>query len=425
MLIRDPIHGDIALGPAEAAVLDLPEVQRLRGIKQTGTANLVYPGCVHTRFDHSLGTLAAAHRIAGALAANGHPVSDAELEAIGCAALLHDATHLPYGHTIEDERGLFPRHDAGPRLERLLDGPAGRVLRKLGLFSPVAGILRGTGGDLGPWAAELLAGAVDADLLDYLRRDATFAGLRLDYDDRVYRLFAVMDGHLGLRLAKEGMDRPDARSEVLQLLRMRYFLTERVYFHHAKVAAGAMVAKAVELAVAEGLTEADLLELKDETLLWRLRQWPTRTLVDTPHRALVERVERRDLLKRGYVLSARSVAKRERLRLVERFRRPGAERAAFEADLARELGCPPELVIVWCPELFLMKEAEVLVETVAGRAQLNAPRDHPPLDVRALEEQYEALWRMMVFVPEEHVEACRRACEARFGRPSELVRAAG
>jgi hypothetical protein len=37
MLIRDPVHGDIALTAAESAALDFPEVQRLRGIKQLGS----------------------------------------------------------------------------------------------------------------------------------------------------------------------------------------------------------------------------------------------------------------------------------------------------------------------------------------------------------------------------------------------------
>ena len=64
MLIRDPIHRDVQLSRLEEAVLDLKDVQRLRGIKQLGTAHLVYPGCVHTRFDHSLGTCAVARRIA-------------------------------------------------------------------------------------------------------------------------------------------------------------------------------------------------------------------------------------------------------------------------------------------------------------------------------------------------------------------------
>ena len=43
MLIRDPIHGDIELGSLETAVLDLPAMQRLRGIKQLGTVHLASP----------------------------------------------------------------------------------------------------------------------------------------------------------------------------------------------------------------------------------------------------------------------------------------------------------------------------------------------------------------------------------------------
>src|SRR5712692_9167602 len=107
MIIRDPIHGDIALSPVEEKVLDFPEVQRLRGIKQLGTASLVYPGCVHTRFDHSLGVNALAKRIIESLRHSGARIAAETEQAIGVAALLHDVTHVPFGHTLEDERRLF------------------------------------------------------------------------------------------------------------------------------------------------------------------------------------------------------------------------------------------------------------------------------------------------------------------------------
>ena len=54
-VVRDPVHGDVYLTHEELRVLDTPEMQRLRGIKQLGTAFLTYPGAVHTRFDHSIG----------------------------------------------------------------------------------------------------------------------------------------------------------------------------------------------------------------------------------------------------------------------------------------------------------------------------------------------------------------------------------
>jgi len=141
MLIRDPIHGDISLGRLEAAVLDCAEVQRLRGIKQLGTAHFVYPGAVHTRFDHSLGACAAAHCIVACLRADGVDVSRDLEELVGVGALLHDVTHVPFGHTLEDERRLFPRHDKGTRLTTLLDAALGAALARLGVRDAVAGLL--------------------------------------------------------------------------------------------------------------------------------------------------------------------------------------------------------------------------------------------------------------------------------------------
>src|SRR5215470_5378263 len=120
MLIRDPVHGDVRLTRLETAILDTPAMQRLRGVKQLGTAYLVYPGCTHTRFEHSLGACHVAHRICAQLRRDGVDVSGEDEEHIGAAALLHDVTHAPFGHTLEDERCLFPRHDKGARLEKLL-----------------------------------------------------------------------------------------------------------------------------------------------------------------------------------------------------------------------------------------------------------------------------------------------------------------
>ena len=37
-LIRDAVHGDIEMGSLEVELMDTPEFQRLRGIRQLGTA---------------------------------------------------------------------------------------------------------------------------------------------------------------------------------------------------------------------------------------------------------------------------------------------------------------------------------------------------------------------------------------------------
>src|SRR5207247_7140749 len=102
-LIRDAVHGDIEMSPLEVELMDTPEFQRLRGIKQLGTAYLVFPSAVHTRFEHSLGTSWMAHRILESVRRT-QIISVDEETLIRVAALLHDITHIPFGHTLEDER---------------------------------------------------------------------------------------------------------------------------------------------------------------------------------------------------------------------------------------------------------------------------------------------------------------------------------
>jgi len=53
--ITDAIHRTIELHPLCAAIMNTPEFQRLRGVKQLGVCSYVFPCAVHDRFQHSLG----------------------------------------------------------------------------------------------------------------------------------------------------------------------------------------------------------------------------------------------------------------------------------------------------------------------------------------------------------------------------------
>jgi HD superfamily phosphohydrolase len=417
MLIRDPVHGDISLRPLEAAVLDFPEMQRLRGIKQLGTAYLVYPGALHARFDHSLGASFVSHRIVAALRREGVDIPVELEDLIGVGTLLHDVTHVPFGHTLEDERRLFPRHDKGNRLSAMLAGRLGEALGRLSIRDEIACLLGEAAGKLPAWAAEVISSTIDADLLDYLRRDSRFTGLAQDYDDRVFRYFTVADDHLALGMSKHGMERPDARSEIIQLLRMRYFLTERVYYHHTKVVAGAMISKAVELAVDDdALGETDLLELNDWTLIERLRQSGVPRV-----RTLMQRFLHRDLLKRGYVISAETIAPARRADLVQRFHEERQPRREAEETIAAALGCDAGEIIVYCPALTVMKEAAARVATGNGWRRLNDSQLTAFAEIRALEDLYANLWRLYVFVPPQVAERTAAAAAELFGHASEYV----
>ena len=55
MEIRDPIHGFINFSEDEIRIINSAPFQRLRHIRQLALTSLIYPGAVHTRFEHSLG----------------------------------------------------------------------------------------------------------------------------------------------------------------------------------------------------------------------------------------------------------------------------------------------------------------------------------------------------------------------------------
>ena len=134
MIIRDPVHGDLAFTSIERRAMDTPTVQRLRGIRQTGTAYLVYPGCVHTRFEHSLGTSGMARRIMASIRANGTPISLEQESIVALAALLHDVSHLPFGHTFEDLRffvNVMIKHVGHDGLDNFLYGLVELILVRI------------------------------------------------------------------------------------------------------------------------------------------------------------------------------------------------------------------------------------------------------------------------------------------------------
>ena len=211
------------------------------------------------------------------------------------------------------------------------------------------------------------------------------------------------------------MDRPDARSEVIQLLRMRYFLTERVYYHHTKVAAGAMISKAVELALDGGaLDEADLLVLNDWTLLDRLSRCGDAAAAPG-----------------GAARAPRSAqARLRRVGAVGR-RRPSARRWCAASTKRAPSATPPSAcspsssacaegeVIVYCPALTVMKEASARVVTSRGIGALNDSDDAGSAEIRALEARYAQLWRLYVFVPAACAARAASLAAELFGHASE------
>ncbi|MFW9923351.1 MAG: HD domain-containing protein [Candidatus Thorarchaeota archaeon] len=433
MIVRDPVFGDIYFTETERKIIDTPEIQRLRGIKQLGTAYLVYPGATHTRFDHSLGTSSLTKRIIQTIRYNDYDINKDTEELISIAGLVHDISHVPFGHTFEDERRIFEKHDKVENFRKDLSrGKLGEILNELGIKEKLIKLLSSSDPTMkqygSPWMSQIINDTICADLLDYIRRDCYHTGINKDYDDRVFSYFIIDDEKLVLNFVKNKMERSDARSEILHLLRLRYFLTERIYFHHAKLSSGAMISKAVELAMKENLLSRDILyQLNDWTLFDFLKGFPKKRSENNPIRKLIERVEGRQLLKRAYVLSSASLSSRKsRDEFIKRFNPPTPEREQIEDMIINRLqkstgnnAIDKSDVIIHCLSGTSLKEAEVLIKNVHGElTQLNS-RPHPAADVKSIEDSYEDLWRMYVFAHEKYAADVGKICEETFGRKNE------
>ena len=419
-IIRDSIHGDISLEKkTEIPLIDTPEMQRLRGIKQLGTAHLVYPSAVHTRFEHSLGTCFLARKIMDTLEEQqeGNLFSEEEKMCTRVAALLHDVSHIPFGHTFEDERQIFERHDAPDRVAFFLNsGVLGHELSELGLTTMTLDILGRSEKYMA--LSEIINGTICADLLDYLARDGYFCGISHGYDQRIFRYFRIHNNVFYLDAQKEGIIREDVLSEIINLLRLRYFMSERVYFHHAKTASGAMISKAVEIAVRAGLTKRDLFPLRDEGLLSLLAiKFQKITTIQT----LLELLQTRKLYKRCYILTRRLGAAKQQ-DLINRYHRSISQREEAENHLIKKLRLKEGELIVYCPASDMaLKEANVLVKIDGGQPKMLSKLNIPEINV--LLDKHRDLWKFYVFISPAHIDKMKmisRACEEYFCESNHL-----
>ncbi|MEX1054856.1 MAG: HD domain-containing protein [Rhodothermales bacterium] len=187
-IFSDPVHGFISV-PKNLimGLIQTPEVQRLRRIRQLGIGHLVFPGAEHTRFGHALGAMALMQDALSNLAEKGTPISPDESTAALAAALLHDVGHGPFSHSLEHEFiARFNHEDMSRALILDLNTRFG------GELDLALAIFDGTYER--PFFHRLVASQLDMDRLDYLRRDSFYTGV-VEGEVGVQRIIKTMRVH--------------------------------------------------------------------------------------------------------------------------------------------------------------------------------------------------------------------------------------
>jgi len=315
--IRDPIHGFVALGGKEIDVVDTAVFQRLRRLRQLALAYLVYPGALHTRFEHSLGVCQIAGLIADALKLNG---DDRTL--VRLAALLHDLGHGPFSHVSEDALQMYADQDkiaaVGGNTEKIHEVITGRLIcahpdldRILSVKDreQISTLLSSGYGD--PILRSIVSGPLDADKQDYLLRDSHYCGVKYGIFDlhQLHQVLACFDDPIGGRRL---MVSPEGVHALEQFVMAKYYLTTQVVRHKVRLITDQMLLRGISLGI-----DCDRIEPLyrvynfdgSQEFIQRYTEWSDDALLDafstdqyrgTHCHALFARLRQRRLLKRVF-----------------------------------------------------------------------------------------------------------------------------
>lgn len=294
-IYRDPVHNIIRLrtdsdeGELMMNLIDNPEFQRLRRIKQLGLGLYTYQGAEHSRFTHSLGAFHLMTRVLDRLGEK-YRIDANDRAATRAAALLHDLGHGAFSHVMEKVLGF---HHETWTVKILLseETVVGRLLRSHSVELPerIAAVIEG---NFQPAAlAHLVSSQLDVDRMDYLLRDSLMTGAKYGVFDLewIINALAIDLENDRIYVGARGL------YAVEEYLQARYYMFRQVYFHRTLRSAEAVlrsILRRVLQLLQEGipvwyapdtafekvlqrksLTIREHLELDDSDVVFYVKQW--------------------------------------------------------------------------------------------------------------------------------------------------------
>jgi HD superfamily phosphohydrolase len=416
-LVRCPLYGFVGLSGKENRLLDTVAMQRLSRIKQLAHTYIVFPSAVHTRLEHSLGTLCLAARTCDQL-----KLSRKQKQVIRIAALLHDVGQGPFSHLWEGPmrwiNGEEYSHEDVTKLMIECEPEIGKALG--GLRQDVLEVF--TGDSL---SSDIISGSLDVDKLDYLRRDSYHTGVAYGLFDieRVMRtLCKISDaGRDYLAIQEKGKD-------ALESYRLgRYAMHIQVYEHHTRLVADDMFLKAIKLALSEGtLSEKDFkisndpnefidnfLKLDDFSIQHQILQNSAGIA-----KKLIENVRNRRLLKRALEVPLTKEGVKNAISRKKIMEMDKKEIEKAENKIAKELGIDPADVIIHLQSIKI-KLYERFEQTI-GKKETPIYVKRKDGSFSSLEEEspisasLRQLSKLYVFCPKKYSQKTKRIAEDMF-----------
>nr|XP_024655330.1 deoxynucleoside triphosphate triphosphohydrolase SAMHD1-like [Maylandia zebra] len=276
-VFNDPIHGHIELHPLLVKIIDTPQFQRLRNIKQLGGGYFVFPGASHNRFEHSIGVGHLAGELAKTLKLKQPEldISERDVLCVQIAGLCHDLGHGPFSHLFD---GMFnpeadPEHKDWKHEDASLEmfdhlvvaNSLAQEMERYGLILPpdltfIKEMIKPLKIDDAEWPYEgrdenksflyeivsNKQNGIDVDKFDYFARDCHHLGIRNNFDHQRFIMFARVCDVNG---RKHICSRDKEVANLYDMFHTRNSLHRRAYQHR--------VTKSVEIMIKDALLKAD------------------------------------------------------------------------------------------------------------------------------------------------------------------------
>ncbi|XP_054483087.1 deoxynucleoside triphosphate triphosphohydrolase SAMHD1-like, partial [Anoplopoma fimbria] len=270
-VFNDPIHGTVELHPLLVKMIDTPQFQRLRYIKQLGGVYFVYPGASHNRFEHSIGVAYLAGELAKALKTRQPEldINDRDVLCVQIAGLCHDLGHGPFSHLFEKfirqarPEKKWKHEEASVKLFKHMvkSHELKKEMRRYGLqlsddmdfikelITGEARVFTHEARPDKPFLYEIVANkrnGIDVDKFDYLARDAYHLGIKSSFDHLRFIKFArvcEVDGQMQICMRDKEVN------NMYDLFHLRYSLHSRACQHK--------VSNIIEIMITEAFLKAD------------------------------------------------------------------------------------------------------------------------------------------------------------------------
>ena len=314
--IRDSIHGNLPITQYETELIDYPQIQRLRRLKQLGFISLIYPGANHSRFEHSIGTMHLASQLADQL-----ELTNEDKELVRVAGLLHDTGHGPFSHVSETV--LEAPHEKITEYVIKNTEISDKLKEKFSL-QDITDIIHGKG-KLGP----IISGELDVDRMDYLMRDSYYVGVQYGVID-TQRLISNLKLEKYILLDIKGIQAAES------LLVARYFMYPSVYQHHTTRILNSMFRRGIQYLIKDyGLKPKEMYKYDDSDLICLFRN------SDGYAKETINRLDNRQLLKTAYKIDVKEFTQPEKI-----FKIKKDEINKAEEEISEDYGIKRDNVII-------------------------------------------------------------------------------